>query len=87
MSASLNGAYPNPFNPTTSISYSVPADMNITLSIFDIRGRLVSQLVNEVQAGGAHSVVWNAADQASGVYVMKLVAGSTVQTQKIMLIK
>ena len=87
MNASLNGAYPNPFNPTTSISYSVPADMNITLAIYDIRGRLVDQLVSGIQTGGVHNVTWSAADQASGVYVMKLVAGSTVQTQKIMLIK
>ena len=84
---SLSDAYPNPFNPTTMLSYNVSADMMISLSIFDMRGRLVDELVNDVHAQGQYSVTWNADAYSSGVYMVKLVAGNTMQTQKIMLVK
>jgi hypothetical protein len=50
LEASLGSAYPNPFNPTTTLSYVVPSDMNVTLSIYDMRGRLVDELVNSVHS-------------------------------------
>ena len=87
LEASLGSAYPNPFNPTTTLSYVVPSDMNVTLSIYDMRGRLVDELVNDVQERGYHSVVWNADQNASGLYMVKLLTGSTVNIQKIMLVK
>ena len=87
LDASLGSAYPNPFNPTTTLSYVVPSDMNVTLSIYDMRGRLVDELVNSVQTRGMHQVTWNADYYASGVYMVKLLTGSTVNVQKIMLVK
>ena len=84
---SLNSAYPNPFNPTTTLSYMLPADMHITLSVFDMRGRLVEELENGIRDRGVNQVVWSADQYASGVYMVKLVAGSNIQVQKIMLVK
>ena len=87
---SLHDAYPNPFNPSTTISFNVPGDMNVNLSIYDLRGRLVAELVNGFhEARGIsdpYKAVWNADLQSSGIYFVRLTAGSTVQNQKIMLI-
>ena len=85
----LHSAYPNPFNPVTTISYDIPSDMFVNLSIYDIRGRLVAELVNTPQTGSisSYEVTWDAELQASGVYFVRLVAGDAVKNQKIMLIK
>ena len=88
--AKLHHAYPNPFNPSTTIEYEVPEEgMFINLSIYDLRGRIVAELVNEYQFGtfDSYKVVWNAKDFSSGVYFIRLQANQNVQTQKIMLIK
>ena len=87
---SLHHAYPNPFNPSTTIAYEIPeGGMHINLSIYDIRGRMVAELVNEYQEPSydSYKVVWNASNMSSGVYFVRLHADNTVQTQKIMLIK
>jgi hypothetical protein len=84
---SLSKAYPNPFNPSTTISYDVPSDMNISLVVYDVRGRMVAELVNGSVDAGTYDVIWNAENQSSGVYFMKLVAGNTMKTQKMMLVK
>ena len=83
----LDPAYPNPFNPSTSLSYSVPSDGNVQLSVYDINGRLVEHLVNSYQDGGNYNAVWNASNISSGVYFVRLTAASNVLTQKVMLIK
>ena len=59
------------------------------LSIYDVRGRLVTELVNDFKEASynGHEVIWNASNMSSGVYFIKLHAGNTLQTQKIMLIK
>ncbi|MBI65915.1 MAG: hypothetical protein CMG64_06455, partial [Candidatus Marinimicrobia bacterium] len=83
----LNGSYPNPFNPSTNISFNIPAEMHVSLVIYDINGRMVTELVNGMRSADTYNVVWNANQNASGVYFVKLAAGNTVHTQKIMLIK
>jgi hypothetical protein len=83
----LSNAYPNPFNPTTTLSLDVPFTMNVNLSIYDVRGRLVEELVNDFQETGRYSITWNADKHSSGAYMVKLVAGSSVEVQKIMLVK
>ena len=83
----LSNSYPNPFNPTTKLNYDVPSDMNINLGVYDVRGRLVDELVNDIRKPGRYEVTWNADQHSSGVYMFKLVAGSTVQLQKVMLVK
>jgi hypothetical protein len=83
----LNGSYPNPFNPSTNISFDIPAEMHVSLVIYDVSGRIVAELVNGMKSANTYNVVWNANQNASGVYFVKLAAGSAIQTQKIMLIK
>ncbi len=83
----LSDAYPNPFNPTTAINYSVANDGHVEVMIYDATGRLVEELINGHQDGGAYSITWNATNQASGMYFAKMVAGDIVQTQKLVLLK
>ena len=79
--------YPNPFNPTTTINFAIPADAAVSLSIYNLQGREVVALVDGNMDAGYHSVIWNADTHSSGVYFVKMVAGSYVNTQKIMLVK
>ena len=83
----LSDAYPNPFNPTTSINYGLQNDGFVKIMIYDAAGRLVEELVNQNQIRGNHAITWNAATQASGMYFAKMVAGDVVQTQKLVLLK
>ncbi|BFN37188.1 hypothetical protein FMIA91_10670 [Fidelibacter multiformis] len=79
--------YPNPFNPVTHIEFSLPEPAQITLNIYDITGRLVEQLVNQHIPAGYHTVTWDASSYSSGVYIARLKAGSSVKTQKMVLMK
>jgi len=83
----LSGAYPNPFNPTTSINYGLQNDGYVEIMIYDAAGRLVEQLVNQHQTAGSYSISWNASTEASGMYFAKMIAGDVVQTQKLVLMK
>ena len=84
---SLSTAYPNPFNPTTTFSFAIPVDSEVSLSIYNLQGREVSTLIDANMDAGYHSVVWNADSHSSGVYFVKMVAGNYVNTQKLMLVK
>jgi hypothetical protein len=85
--------YPNPFNPTTTIHYQVPVTSNVILSIYDMLGRKVTELVHRHQQPGRYEVEWNAAGQASGVYIYQIVAVGDngnkkfVDTRKMILVK
>ncbi len=79
--------FPNPFNPTTIISYQLPANTLVTLKVYDVLGRFVNTLVEDRQTAGTHSVTFNASNLSSGVYFYRLTAGSNVQTKKLMLLK
>ena len=79
--------YPNPFNPTTTIKFDIPKDGLITLEIYDILGRRVTTLVNELRSAGSYEQSFNASSLASGVYVYKLQAGDFVNSKKMLLIK
>jgi len=84
---SLGNAYPNPFNPVTMLTYDVPSDMSISLGIYDVRGRMVEELVNDMHDQGRYEITWNADQHSSGVYMIKMTAGTEVKVQKIMLVK
>lgn len=84
---SLSTAYPNPFNPTTTFNFTIPAISNVMLEIYDVNGRIISILINSYMDAGYHSVVWDASSYASGVYFVKMIAGEFIYTQKLMLIK
>jgi hypothetical protein len=89
----LHGNYPNPFNPETTISFSVAqASSFVTLDIFNIKGQKVKQLVSNQLSAGEHSVVWNGKDEkgknvSSGVYFYQLNTGNYEKTKKMILIK
>jgi hypothetical protein len=83
---------PNPFNPTTLIAYEIGRTGPVALVIYDVEGRVVRRLVEEVQTAGSYREVWNGRNQAgvtvsSGVYFYKLRAGDQVRTRKMVLLK
>ncbi|MCR4439949.1 MAG: T9SS type A sorting domain-containing protein [bacterium] len=79
--------YPNPFNPTTPIRFSLPQRSHVTLKVFDVLGREVTTLVDEELSAGEHSVVFNAKDLSSGVYLCRLTAETFVQQKKMMVMR
>ena len=86
-SFALLGNYPNPFNPVTNLSYSIPENGNVSLIVYDMLGQEVTELVNTHKDAGYHSVQWDATSTSSGIYIVKLVAGNFTQTHKIALVK
>jgi hypothetical protein len=83
----LKPNYPNPFNPTTNITFEVPRTMQATLRIFDTLGRQVAVLVNGQVPVGSHTVTFDGSNLASGVYLAQLVAGDFSATQRLVLLK
>ena len=79
--------YPNPFNQITTLRYDLPQETDVTLTIYDITGRMVQTLVNELQQSGMKKVIWNASDVSSGVYIYRIQAGNFTQTRKMILLK
>ncbi len=89
----LEQNYPNPFNPSTTIKYSLPAESHIKITVFNILGQRISELINEVQNAGYHETVWSAKNFASGVYLYSIEAVSSngksnfTQVKKMILLK
>jgi len=83
----LNPAYPNPFNPSTTIEFAIPNTEFVTLKIYDSLGEEVATLVSDKLPAGKHKYIWNAAGLGSDVYFYKLKAGKFVQTRKLILMK
>jgi hypothetical protein len=83
----LNQNYPNPFNPSTTIEFSIPNSGLVQLSVYNILGEEVKQLLNEERSAGNHSVQFNSTNLASGIYFYRLQAGSFVVTKKMILLK
>lgn len=84
----LDPNFPNPFNPSTTITFSLPAEQLVNLSVYDAAGRLVDTLVNEVVPAGHHSVVFEAGEQlASGLYVYRLETPTNQYSGSMMLLK
>jgi uncharacterized protein (TIGR02145 family) len=79
--------YPNPFNAQTIIRYTLPVASNVSIDIFDITGRKIETLLSEKQQVGAHSIIWNAKDRASGVYFYRIEAGEYSKAEKCILLK
>ena len=88
----LHQNFPNPFNPITTLRYDLPSDALVTLSIYDMLGREITQLVNTVKEAGPKSVLWDATDAmgrpvSAGIYLYQIQAGELVQTKKMVLLK
>lgn len=84
--------YPNPFNPETTIDFSLKEETNVKVEIFNIKGQKVTTLIDDMLIAGHHSVVWNGTDSngnhvSSGVYFSKMQAGNTISIRKMMLLK
>jgi hypothetical protein len=83
----LHGNFPNPFNPSTTISFTLPDAGKVNLCVYDISGRLVSKLANGWRDAGVHEVTFNGLNLVSGVYVYRLQAGDYTASGKMVLIK
>ena len=88
----LNQNYPNPFNPTTNLSYELSADSYVTITVYDLLGNVVRNLVSESQSSGLKSVQWDATNEqgqsvAAGVYLYRIESGSFTNTKKMILLK
>ena len=79
--------YPNPFNPTTKISYQIPTSGNVKITIYDLLGNEVSELINENKNAGYHEVDFNANNLSSGVYFYQIFAGNFIQSRKMILLR
>ncbi|TVR16764.1 MAG: T9SS C-terminal target domain-containing protein [Balneolaceae bacterium] len=86
-SIELRPNYPNPFNPSTNISFYLPEERPVRLGIYNIVGQQVALLMDDTIQPGEHSVVWNAANNPSGIYIVQLETGNRTLTRKITLIK
>lgn len=83
----LTQNYPNPFNPLTKIDYGIPADGKVSLTVYDVTGKVVAELVNENKTAGYYSVEFNASKLASGVYFYRIVSPGFSQVRKMLVIK
>jgi len=83
----LEQNFPNPFNPTTSISYYLPKTSMVVLKVYNVLGKLVRTIVNKEQKAGVHNVKFNASNLASGIYFYSITAGEFHSTKKMLLIK
>jgi len=88
----LWNAHPNPFNPQTTIDFSLASSAAVSIAIYDVKGARVKTLVDETMPAGEHSARWNGVDEqgrsaASGIYFVRMVAGSYSQVRKIVMLK
>ncbi|HPM02722.1 MAG TPA: GLUG motif-containing protein [Candidatus Cloacimonadota bacterium] len=90
--AFLHAAYPNPFNPSSTISFDLTSPETVKIDIYNVKGQLVKHITNQFYHTGKHSIIWDGKDSegnncGTGVYFYKMFAGKTIQTRKMMMIK
>ena len=88
----LHPNFPNPFNPSTTLKYSLPLRAHVYITIYDILGKNIYTRENGIQNPGVKSVIWNGTDSfgrpvSAGIYLYKIQAGDFVQTRKMVLLK
>ena len=86
-SFAIDAVYPNPFNPVTTIAYTVNEMSDMTINVYNISGQLVDQLASGTVEAGRHSIVWDATGQSSGIYIVMLRSGVKSDMEKITLMK
>ena len=84
---SLGSAYPNPFNPSTTLRLYMPLEANINVSVYNIMGQQVDVIHDGLLSSGYTNLTWNAGNFPSGMYIVKVVACENVAVQKVMLMK
>ena len=87
ISFALHQNFPNPFNPKTHITVELPQAGNVTLSVYNVKGQKVKELLSGWQNAGIYEVVFDGANLASGVYFYRLQAGDVIQTKRMLLVK
>jgi hypothetical protein len=83
----ISSVYPNPFNPTTTITYQVPHFASVSIDVYNMNGQLVKSIYKGFKHPGEYSINWDASNVTSGAYLIKLVSDSFVETKKVMLVK
>ena len=83
----LSQNYPNPFNATTTICFTLPKPSFVTLKVYDLKGRVIETLVNELKVGGMYDIIWNVDDLPGGIYIYRLKTEDYVTTKKLILQK
>ncbi len=84
---SIESAYPNPFNPSTTISFNLAEANNVRVDIFNSAGQKVDTLADSFMNAGSHAIVWNAAGKSSGVYYVRVTSGISARSVKVTLVK
>jgi hypothetical protein len=79
--------YPNPFNPTTTIEFALPSNEHVNISVYNIIGQKVDEIINDNFESGIHKFNWNASHLASGIYLIKFDGGKFHSVQKAVLMK
>jgi hypothetical protein len=83
----ISKAYPNPFNPSTSISFNLPQSAQVNLSVWNLNGQRVALLTNSQMEAGVHRMTWNAENLASGIYLVRLEAANSVSIKRVVFTK
>jgi hypothetical protein len=83
----LSNAYPNPFNPSTTLDYDVSVDGNVLITVYDISGQVIEVLVDDYKYAGEYSFTWNAQSHPSGIYFIGMETNGSYFTKKLMLVK
>ena len=83
----LRGSYPNPFNPETVIPFGVPKQAHVQIGVYDLLGREVALLLDEVKSVGRYELTWQAGRFPTGVYIVRMQAGAIIKTQRVVLLK
>ncbi len=79
--------YPNPFNPTTTIMFSIPYLQHVSLKVYDLLGRKIVTLLNEVKSPGTYKIKFDGSDLPGGIYFYRINAGNFAETKKLILLK
>lgn len=83
----LSQNYPNPFNPSTKINFTIPVNGQVSLKVYNILGKEVMSLVNDIMPAGKHEITFNGSNLNSGTYFYRLQSGNFVETKKMLLVK
>ena len=83
----LVSTYPNPFNPITTVNFSIPADEYVSISVYNLNGEKIESLTNQYYKSGSHDLVWNAEAHSSGIYFVEIKAGNNIKTERLTLVK
>ena len=83
----MESVYPNPFNSRTTIAYQLPEHTSVSIQVFDVRGRIIATLVDDMVEAGHHQVSWNGANIPTGIYFCKMTSSAYTETIKLLLVK